>query len=257
MSEPFTERRIDRLPPYGYPRAFSSVIGRVGLAEMMHFSSPMLRRLNDLRQFTISATDGILGDVRDGYFDKRNWTVPYVVVQSPEVPARRMLIDSASLEVSASHPILHRVERGVEQGVERTTKEIAAETGVDETGDPHLRALSALIGYTVESEEGEIGHVDDLLIDDRTWAIRYLVVNAEKWCPDKHVWVSPEWVIPATRDGSNTLFSFVIGLHDDPARSASPARRTTARDNGRIDPLFDSTRAGRFVAPPTLSRSPA
>jgi len=206
----------------------------------------MLRSLNDLRQFTISATDGILGSVRDGYFDKRNWTVPYVVAQSPEMPARRMLVDSASLESSASNPVLHRVELA--------TKEIAEATGAEEK-DSHLRALSALIGYTVESEEGEIGHVDDLLIDDRTWAIRYLVVNAEKWCPDKHVWVSPEWVIPATRDGSNTLFSFVVGLHDDPARSVPPARRMTSRDCGRVDALSDSTRPGRFAAAPTLSRS--
>ncbi len=209
----------------------------------------MLRTLKDLKQFTISAADGILGNVRDGYFHERNWTVPYVVAQSPEVPARQILVDSASLEISASHPILHRVERGVEP------KEIADDAGVDESGDSHLRALSTLIGYTVESEEGEIGHVDDLLIDDRTWTIRYLVVNAEKWCPDKHVWVSPEWVIPATRDGSNTLFSFVIGLHDDPA--ASPPRRTTARDFGRVDPLSDSTRPARFAAAPTPSRSSA
>lgn len=207
----------------------------------------MLRSLNDLRRFTISATDGILGNVRDGYFDKRNWTVPYVVAQSPDVPGRRMLVDSGSLEVSASHPILHRVERGVERRLEQATREIA--------DDSHLHALSALIGNIVESEEGEIGHVDDLLIDDRTWAIRYLVVNAEKWCPDKHVWISPEWVIPATRDGSTTLFSFVIGLHDDPARSAFPPRRTTAGDFGRVDPLSNSTRPGRFAAALTPRRS--
>jgi hypothetical protein len=162
-----------------------------------------------------------------------------------------MLIDSASLESSASNPVLHRLERGVE----RAAREIAGDAGVGEPGDSNLIALSTLIGYTVESEEGEIGHVDDLLIDDRAWAIRYLVVNAEKWCPDKHVWVSPEWVIPATRDGSNTLFSFVIGLHDDPARPAAPPRRTTARDFGRVDPLSDSTRPARFAGAPTPSRS--
>jgi uncharacterized protein YrrD len=247
VSEAFTGQAMDWLPPFGYPLAFSDLIGRVGLAKMMHFLSLMLRSLKDLRQFTIRATDGVLGNVHDGYFDKRNWTVPYVVAQFPEVPARRRLVDSASLESSASNPVLHRVERA--------TKEIAEDTGADKTGDSHLAALSALIGYTVESEEGEIGHVDDLLIDDRTWAIRYLVVNAEKWCPDKHVWISPEWVIPATRDGSNTLFSFVVGLHDDPARSASPARRMTSRDRCRVDPLSDSTRPARFLAAPTPSPS--
>ena len=207
----------------------------------------MLRSLSDLRQFTISATDGILGSVRDGYFDERSWTVPYVVAQSPGLPFRRKLVAPAILQSSESNPVLHRIGLA--------TKEIPDDTGAGETRDSHLRSLSALIGYTVESEDGEIGHVDDLLIDDRTWAIRYLVVNAEKWCPDRRVWVSPEWLIPVTRDGSDTLFSIVVGLDLDPARLAPPARHTIPRRPGRIEPLFDSTRPGPPGAMPSPSRS--
>lgn len=181
----------------------------------------MLRSLSDLRQFTIRATDENLGSVRDGYFDDRNWTVRYVVVQSRELPFRRVLVAPVSLQSSKSNPSILRV------GL--TTKEIADDTGAGEIGVSHLRAVTALIGYTVQSEDGEIGHVEDVLVDDRAWAIRYLVVNAEKWCPDKTILVSPEWLTQVTRDGSNTLFSVVIALDDGPARSASPARRTTAR----------------------------
>lgn len=181
----------------------------------------MLRSLSDLRQFTIRATDENLGSVRDGYFDDRNWTVRYVVVQSRELPFRRVLVAPVSLQSSESNPSILRV------GL--TTKEIADDTGAGEIGVSHLRAVTALIGYTVQSEDGEIGHVEDVLVDDRAWAIRYLVVNAEKWCPDKTILVSPEWLTQVTRDGSNTLFSVVIALDDRPARSASSARRTTAR----------------------------
>ena len=32
-----------------------------------------------------------------------------------------------------------------------------------------------------DTTDGEIGHLEDLLIDDHTWAIRYLIVNTSNW----------------------------------------------------------------------------
>jgi sporulation protein YlmC with PRC-barrel domain len=29
-------------------------------------------------------------------------------------------------------------------------------------------------GYHIQAKDGEIGHVEDFIIDDETWAIRYL-----------------------------------------------------------------------------------
>ena len=132
-----------------------------------------------------------------------------------------VLLAPAALESSESNPSIFRVGLA--------TKEIADDPEAGDIGVPHLRALSSLIGYSVQSEDGEIGHVEDVLVDDRDWAIRYFVVNAEKWCPDKSILVSPEWLTRVSRDGSNTLFSVVIGLHDGPVQPASPARRTIAR----------------------------
>ena len=42
--------------------------------------------------------------------------------------------------------------------------------------------------------DGEIGHVEDFIIDDETWAIRYLVVDTHNWWPGKKVLVSPQWI---------------------------------------------------------------
>jgi predicted glycosyl hydrolase (DUF1957 family) len=39
-----------------------------------------------------------------------------------------------------------------------------------------------------------VGHVEDFIIDDETWAIRYLVVNTRNWIPGKKVLVSPQWI---------------------------------------------------------------
>ena len=61
-------------------------------------------------------------------------------------------------------------------------------------GDPHLRSTKAVNGYHVQATDGEIGHVEDFIIDDETWAIRYLVVDTGNWRAGKKVLVSPRWI---------------------------------------------------------------
>jgi uncharacterized protein YrrD len=60
--------------------------------------------------------------------------------------------------------------------------------------DPHLRSTQEVTGYHIQAADGEIGHVEDFIIDDETWAIRYLVVDTENWLPGKKVLVSPHWI---------------------------------------------------------------
>jgi len=42
--------------------------------------------------------------------------------------------------------------------------------------------------------DGDIGDVVDFVIDDETWAIRYLIVDTRTWWPGKEVLVSPQWI---------------------------------------------------------------
>jgi sporulation protein YlmC with PRC-barrel domain len=60
--------------------------------------------------------------------------------------------------------------------------------------DSHLRSTDAVSGYAIDALDGEIGHVEDFVIDDETWAIRYLVVATRNWWPGKKVLVSPQWI---------------------------------------------------------------
>jgi len=67
-------------------------------------------------------------------------------------------------------------------------------TKAEKGWDPHLRSTSAVAGYKVEAEDGAIGHVEDFVIDDETWAIRYLIVDTRNWWPGKRVLIAPEWI---------------------------------------------------------------
>jgi hypothetical protein len=60
--------------------------------------------------------------------------------------------------------------------------------------DPHLRSTQDVTGHHIQAPDGEIGHVADFIIDDETWAIRYLIVDTRNWWPGKQVLVSPRWI---------------------------------------------------------------
>ena len=60
--------------------------------------------------------------------------------------------------------------------------------------DSHLRSTNEVTGYHIEAADGEIGHVEDFIVDDETWAIRYLEVDTRNWWPGKKVLVSPQWI---------------------------------------------------------------
>ena len=60
--------------------------------------------------------------------------------------------------------------------------------------DCHLRSSKAVIGYHIKATDGDIGHLEDLLVDDYTWAIRYLIVDTSNWWGGQHVLVPPDWI---------------------------------------------------------------
>jgi hypothetical protein len=59
--------------------------------------------------------------------------------------------------------------------------------------DRHLRSTHEVDGYHLSALDGEIGHVDDFILDE-TWAIRYLVIETTNWWPGKKVLISPKWI---------------------------------------------------------------
>lgn len=60
--------------------------------------------------------------------------------------------------------------------------------------DPHLRSTKAVTGYHIQTQEGSIGHVTDFMIDDKSWAVRHLVVETGHWFEGKEIVISPTHV---------------------------------------------------------------
>jgi hypothetical protein len=63
-----------------------------------------------------------------------------------------------------------------------------------ESADSHLRSTEAVTGYHIEAVDGEIGHVEGFVLEDETWAIRYIEVATRNWWPGAKVLISPAWI---------------------------------------------------------------
>jgi uncharacterized protein YrrD len=208
----------------------------------------MLRNVNDLRGFAIHATDGLIGEVDDLYFDDENWAVRYLVVDTGGwLSGRKVLISpyaiglpnwdgrelpvrltkaqvEGSPDIDTQKPVSRQHEEyyssyygypyywgseglwglGTYPGIlpadvpaapaEAQPEKTTAASPPQQPADAHLRSCNELKGYQLHASDGDIGHVDDMLVEDRTWAIRYLVVNTSKWWGGHRMLVSPQWV---------------------------------------------------------------
>ena len=68
------------------------------------------------------------------------------------------------------------------------------EQASESSGDVHLRSAREVRGYHIQGSDASIGHLHDFIVDDETWAIRYLVIDTSNWWIGKKVLIAPHWV---------------------------------------------------------------
>jgi hypothetical protein len=71
----------------------------------------------------------------------------------------------------------------------------------DRPNDVHLRSANELLRYHVQASDGDMGHVDDFVVDDLTWEIRYIVVQTSHLWFGKKVLVAPRWASRISWEG--------------------------------------------------------
>jgi hypothetical protein len=65
---------------------------------------------------------------------------------------------------------------------------------VETPEESSLRSTEAVRGYRIHATDGQIGHVEDFILSDEDWVIRYLVVDTRQWLIGQSVLIAPEWV---------------------------------------------------------------
>jgi hypothetical protein len=82
-------------------------------------------------------------------------------------------------------------EDSATKGSSGTERQLA---DTENVGDPHLRSVKEVAGYHIEATDGMIGHVEDFLVEDEGWIIRYLLIDTKNWLPGRKVLAWPQLI---------------------------------------------------------------
>jgi|GEM_PF-142242 len=226
--------------------------GKTPLAPLMHrrclrrhgFAGKglsMLRSLQELKHYTVTATDGDVGKVKNFLLDDEHWLIRYLVVDTGGLLERHeVLVSPVSFSevdwaterfhvslsrekvknspgVDTDKPVSRQQEEAFHNyygyplywdypamwgagsaaallvSEELNSLKAASNPSAESEGDVHLRSAKEIRGYDISATDGSIGHVDDFIVDDQMWEVRYLVIDTSNWWFGKKVLVAPEW----------------------------------------------------------------
>jgi hypothetical protein len=226
---------------------------------------PMLRRMRDMEGYSISALDGVIGEIKDYYFDDASWVIRYLVVETGDwLASRKVLISPAAIngpnwaeksipaaitleqvrnspDIDTHKPVSRQYEASylghyklprywggtglwgdhafpnvmISRAAENAQTDEQYPRAEESLRDPmvpkqdtHLRSGNAVVRYHIQAADGDIGHVQAILIDERTWAIRYFVVTTSNWWFGHEVLIAPQWIKEIDWASSKILLPF-------------------------------------------------
>lgn len=104
----------------------------------------------------------------------------------------------------------------------------------DTTGSSEVRLLKAteLRQYQVAGSDDVLGRVEDFVVDDETWEIRYFVVATDPWFGGQ-VLIAPEWARRTSPERRTIYFGLTRqAVQDSP--EWNPTRPITREDEARL-----------------------
>ncbi|WP_309686090.1 PRC-barrel domain-containing protein [Armatimonas sp.] len=199
----------------------------------------MLYRASSLESYALNALDGQMGKVNHFYFDDESGAIRYAVVDTGKkldptdnwFTGRQILLPPSKIgTILANRQLVtttltrKEIEESPTTMSDRPVSKQSEEGNYNSLGwpvswyapdeetkpwDPHLRSTKVVTGYHVEALDGEIGHVEDFIIDDAaaTWTIRYWVIATRNWWPGKKVLILPTRIQEIFWDSSKVSVS--------------------------------------------------
>jgi len=233
----------------------------------------MRRSVNNITGYTIQAEDGKIGHLKDLYFDGRMWSIRYFVIDTgnwlpgrqvlltphvfnnPEWEIKTLPVDLTKKKIEDSpgieqhKPVSRQLEielfryygwspywiSGLQPYAVSVSSPATDEEKPEVDEDPSLRSTEEVIGYKVMAADGDIGHVEDFIIEDSNWSIPYLIVDTKNILPGKKVLISHEWVEEIIWDKR----SIKVGLTRENIKNSPEYNPLVDLDRGYENDLFD------------------
>ncbi|MFO7907203.1 MAG: PRC-barrel domain-containing protein [Planctomycetota bacterium] len=193
----------------------------------------MLIAFQAAMQTTVEGVDCTIGSLQDLIFARESWQIRYLAVATGQFFGRRRALFSpeavrqidwsrGSISVDASQEQIVTMPRlDGELPSRHEERELTGHFGwppywettvpVVTEEPPRLWGTKELIGYDVDAQDGEVGYVEDLIFDDHSWRIRYLVVDIGSWLSGRRILAAPDWAHEIDWDSRDVRMNLTKG----------------------------------------------
>jgi len=194
----------------------------------------MLNRAKMLKGYKLESLDDEIGRIKEFYFDDQHWVIRYLVADTGNWLTDKLVLISplalSALNKEQQKIEINLKKKQIEDSpfFDRNISWNFEELYYEYYGWPmywdgpyiwgpypqimhyhekwwihtqemkkcnfQLCTTNDVIGHHIHSENIRIGNIEDFIIDDETWVIHYLIIDAQNWLPGKKVIVSPKWI---------------------------------------------------------------
>lgn len=200
----------------------------------------MQRNTSTLIGNKLEATDGEIGTVSDFYFDDHTWTIRYLLVKTGGwLYGQKVLISPYAIlpnswesgvfpvrltreqvrvspDIDKEKPVSRQNEEELaryyswqrywRRGFYPGEREISKET----SGDTMIRSLQKITDCHIHASDGDIGFVSDIIMDDQTWQISYLVTSLHNWIGGKRVLIAANTIKDVNWEKSKIMVNITM-----------------------------------------------
>jgi hypothetical protein len=116
-------------------------------------------------------------------------------------PVRRILRVAATRDwigaapaPETDRPVSLMFEKALYAHFDCDPRGLPADTIGAEPGRSRLLGVEELQGYRVEARDGDLGRLEDCLVEEEYWGIRYLCVATRRWLPGRSLAAPSAWI---------------------------------------------------------------
>lgn len=125
----------------------------------------------------------------DFLLERPNWVVRYILVDGG--PRLEQRLGKRTVRVSPLR--LRKSDWTSRRWVLDGTR---GQVDTQAESDPALQSLKQLIGFGLDDAQGNVGYIEDLIVDDDNWQCSYLVVNGEIHLSGRKTLIPTQWLGP-------------------------------------------------------------
>jgi hypothetical protein len=78
--------------------------------------------------------------------------------------------------------------------VKLTKMQVENNPSFDLDGYNDLYSMKAVLGSYIQAADGDIGHLEDFIVEDQGWMIHSISISTRNWLPGKKVTIAPTWI---------------------------------------------------------------